>query len=62
MKELEKFTTKEIVDYYIGYIMEHELAASKSEAKQLFLNALSYNGVREAVVEQIAFLIDADEE
>lgn len=62
MKELEKFTTKEIVDYYIGYIMEHELAASKSEAKQLFLNALSYNVVREAVVEQIAFLIGADEE
>ena len=30
MRELEKFTAKEIVDYYIGYIMEHELAATRS--------------------------------
>ena len=43
------------------YIMEHELAASKSQARQLLLNALTYNVVREAVVDQIAFLIDADE-
>ena len=42
--------------------MEHELAASKSQARQLLLNALTYNVVREAVVDQIAFLIDADEE
>ena len=25
MKNLEQFTTKEVVDYYIGYIMEHDL-------------------------------------
>lgn len=62
MRELEKFTAKEIVDYYIGYIMEHELAATKSEARQLFLTALSYNVVREAVVDQIAFLIEEDDD
>ena len=62
MKELEKFTAKEIVDYYIGYIMEHELAATKSEARQLFLNALSYNVVREAVIDQVAFLIEEDDD
>lgn len=62
MKNLEQFTTKEVVEYYIGYIMEHDLAASKSQARQLLLNALTYNVVREAVVDQIAFLIDADEE
>ncbi len=47
---------KEIVDYYIGYLMEHDLAASKSEARQLFLNSLAYNVVRELVIEQIFFL------
>ena len=62
MKNLEQFTTKEVVDYYIGYIMEHDLAASEAQARQLLLNALTYNVVREAVVDQIAFLIDADEE
>jgi len=61
MKKLESFTTKEIVDYYIGYIMEQELATSKSQARQLLLNALSYNVVREAVIEQISFLIECDE-
>ena len=62
MKNLEQFTTKQVVDYYIEYIMEHELAASKLQARQLLLNALTCNVVREAVVDQIAFLIDADEE
>ena len=62
MKNLEQFTTKQVVDYYIEYIMEHDLASSKLQARQLLLNALTYNVVREAVVDQIAFLIDADEE
>ena len=62
MKNLEQFTTKEVVDYYIGYIMEHDLVSSKSQARQLLLNALTYNVVREAVVDQIAFLTGADEE
>ena len=62
MKNPEQFTTKQVMDYYIEYIMEHELAASKSQARQLLLNALTYNVVREAVVDQIAFLIDTDEE
>ena len=62
MKNLEQFTTKQVMDYYIEYIMEHELAASKSQARQLLLNALTYNVVREAVVDQIAFLTGADEE
>ena len=60
MKNLEQFTTKQVVDYYIEYIMEHELAASKSQARQLLLNALTYNVVREAVIEQITFLQEED--
>ena len=62
MKNLEQFTTKEVVDYYIEYIMEHDLASSKSQARQLLLNALTYNVVREVVVDQIAFLTGDDEE
>ncbi len=60
MKALENYTMKEIVDYYIGYLMEHDLAASKSEARQLFLNSLAYNVVRESVIEQIFFLRECD--
>ena len=60
MRNLEQFTTKEVVDYYIGYIMEHDLASSKSQARQLLLNALTYNVVREAVIEQIVFLQEED--
>lgn len=60
MRNLEQFTTKEVVDYYIGYIMEHDLASTKSQARQLLLNALTYNVVREAVIEQIAFLQEED--
>ena len=62
MKNLEQFTTTEVWDYSTVYIIYTDLAASKSQARQLLLNALTYNVVREAVVDQIAFLIDADEE
>ncbi len=36
--------------------MEHDLAASKSEARQLFLNSLNYNVVRKSIIAQIFFL------
>ncbi len=51
---------KEIVDYYIGYLMEHDLAASKLEARQLFLSSLNYNVVQESIIEQIFFLRECD--
>lgn len=55
--KLEKYTMTEIVDYYAEYLTERcEIASTKAEAKQLFLNALAYNVVREAVAEQAAFL------
>lgn len=60
MKTLGNYTMMEIVDYYVGYLMEHDLAASKSEARQLFLNSLNYNVVREPVIEQIFFLRECD--
>lgn len=61
MMELEQYTAKEVIDYYVGYIMEHELASTKSQARQLLLNALTYNVVREAVIDQIAFLTGEDD-
>lgn len=54
--KLEKYTMTEIVDYYVEYLVEHEVCSTKAEAKQYFLNALAYNTVREAVVEKVFFL------
>lgn len=60
MLKLEEYTTKQIMDYYIDYLMQRDLAAFKSEARRLILNALTYNVVREAVVDQIVFLREED--
>lgn len=54
--KLEKFTMTEIVDYYAEYLVENEVCDTKAEAKQYFLNAITYNVVREAIVEQVVFL------
>lgn len=54
--KLEKYTMTEIVDYYAEYLVEHEVCGTKAEAKQYFLNAITYNVVREAIVEQVVFL------
>lgn len=62
MIALENYTAQSLVDYYVGYILEHDLAKTKSEARKLFLNALSYNVVRESVIEQVEFLIETDDE
>ena len=54
--KLEQFTMTEIVNYYAEYLVENEIVATTAEAKQYFLNALAYNVVRLAVVEQVEFL------
>lgn len=54
--KLEQFTMTEIVDYYTDYLVENEIVATKAEAKRYFLNAITYNVVREAIVEQVVFL------
>lgn len=60
--KLEKFTMTEIVDYYVDYMIENEIVSTRAEAKQLFLNALAYNVVRGAVIEQVVFLQENDDE
>lgn len=52
----------EIVDYYVDYMIENEIVNTRAEAKQLFLNALAYNVVREAVIEQVVFLQENDDD
>ncbi len=61
MKNLERFTMTAIVDYYTEQIIGRMgVEVNKETAKQLFLNALAYNVVREEVLEQVAFLVDND--
>lgn len=62
MPKLDDYTMSAIADYYVQRLIEKGLATTKSEAKKLFLNALSYNLVVEAIENQVAFIKEADEE
>ena len=57
MKELEDFTLKQVTDYLINKIAE-EREISKSLARKLFINAISYNVVVEEINNQIDFLME----
>lgn len=57
MKELENFTLKQITDYLIDQIAE-EREISKTLARKLFINAISYNVVVEEIKNQIDFLME----
>lgn len=57
MKQLEDFTLKWVSDYLIDEIAQ-EKEISKSLARKLFINAISYNVVVESIKEQIDFLLE----
>lgn len=57
MKELENFTLKQVTDYLIDQIAE-EKEISKTLARKLFINAISYNVVVEEIKNQIDFLME----
>lgn len=57
MKELENFTLKQVTDYLIDQIAE-ERNISKTLARKLFINAISYNVVVEEIKNQIDFLME----
>lgn len=57
MKQLEDFTLKWVSDYLIDEIAQ-EKEISKSLARKLFINAISYNAVVESIKEQIDFLLE----
>ena len=56
MIELENFTMKQVTDYLINNIAESR-GISKSLARKLFINAISYNVVVEEINNQIDFLM-----
>lgn len=57
MKQLEDFTLKWVSDYLIDEIAQ-EKEISKSLARKLFINAISYNVVVESIKERIDFLLE----
>lgn len=57
MKKLENFTLKQVTDYLIDQIAE-EREISKTLARKLFINAISYNVVVEEIKNQIDFLME----
>ena len=57
MKELCDFTMKQVTDYLIANISENK-GISKTLARKLFINAISYNVVVEEINNQIDFLME----
>lgn len=56
MEELNDFTLKQVTDYLINK-MAKEKGISKTLARKLFINAISYNVVVMDIEEQIDFLM-----
>lgn len=51
-----------IEEYYVDYLIEEKgICKTKAEAKRYFKEALTYNCVREAIEEQIKFLMSENE-
>ena len=59
MRELEDFTLKQVTDCLINNIAE-EKGISKSLARKLFINAITYNVVVEEIRGQIDFLLEEE--
>lgn len=59
MRELEDFTLKQVTDYLIENIAK-EREISKTLARKLFINAITYNVVVEEINGQIDFLMEED--
>lgn len=57
MKDLEDFTMKYVSDYIVDEIAL-DRGITKKLARNLFINALSYNVVVEAINKQIDFLME----
>ena len=61
MMELYDFTLKQVTDYLINNIAQ-EKNISKTLARKLFINAITYNVVTEEINNQIDFLIGYEED
>ena len=61
MKNLEEWTWKEVSEHLIDDIcIRYDV--SRKQAKELLLNALTYNVVVASIHEQIDFLMEVDDE
>ena len=59
--ELYNYTTSSVINYLVETLAENN-GFTKAKAKQLLLNALTYNVVIEAIQEQVDFLSGNNEE
>ena len=59
MIQLEDFTLKQVTDYLIDNIAESR-GITKTLARKLFINAITYNVVVEEINGQIDFLMEVD--
>lgn len=60
MKKLEDYKLKEVVDLLVNNIA-FDKVIPKNLARKLFINALSYNVVVEAINEQIDYLLQVED-
>lgn len=57
MRDLENYTIKEVIDNLIDNVcMDHEI--SRSQARKLVINALTYNVVADEIYSQIDWLLE----
>lgn len=59
MKKLENYKLKEIMDYIVSEVASNK-KITKTVARKLVINAMSYNIVIEAINNQIDFLMEDD--
>ena len=57
MRHLEDFTLKQVADWLIAEIAEDK-GISKTLARKLFINSITYNVVMEEIEAQIDFLME----
>ena len=60
MRQLYDYTMKQVTDYLIEDIANSK-GVSKTVARKLFINAISYNVVFDEIINQIDFLLEDDD-
>lgn len=60
MKQLDDFTASEIINYIANKLVADYDGMTKTLAKKLIVNAISYNVVIEAIREQVDYLLEYD--
>ncbi len=61
MRELEILTTSEVMEGLIKRVRAEFEIRNKKQAKDLVLNALTYNVVIEEILDQIAWMLEKED-